>query len=239
YPVSTGYGLVTHFYNVRSKMVPAQARRLCTIGDYLAMRLCGSSAPVMDASNAASLGLFDLRNREFDRDAVNKTGIDPSILPMLAGNDNPLVGRTGDGKPVFCAIGDNQASFIGAVAKAEDSLLVNVGTGSQISVYSNTYENIAGLDTRPFPGGGYLLVGASLSGGKSYELLERFFREICHAFTGLEMSDSALFEAMNRLAAASLEADEALPLVGTQFYGTRHKPDAAGTITGLNALNMR
>ena len=47
------------------------------------------------------------------------------------------------------------------------TMLVNVGTGSQFSVYTKDYMTCPGLETRPFPGG-YLLVGASLCGGRAY-----------------------------------------------------------------------
>ena len=37
YPLPTGYGMVTHFYNLRNGLVPKNAAALCTIGDYIAM----------------------------------------------------------------------------------------------------------------------------------------------------------------------------------------------------------
>ena len=54
-------------------------------------------------------------------------------------------------------------------------MLVNVGTGSQFSVFTPHYLQADGLETRPMPGGGYLLAGASLCGGRAYALLEQFF----------------------------------------------------------------
>lgn len=38
---ATGYGLVTHAYNLAHGLVPTGAVTLCTIGDYIAMKLCG------------------------------------------------------------------------------------------------------------------------------------------------------------------------------------------------------
>lgn len=40
-PVATGYGLVTHFYNVQNRLVPTNATKLCTIMDYAVMKLSG------------------------------------------------------------------------------------------------------------------------------------------------------------------------------------------------------
>lgn len=39
YPLATGYGLVTHFYNLKNGLVPENAAVFCTIHDYIAMRL--------------------------------------------------------------------------------------------------------------------------------------------------------------------------------------------------------
>lgn len=175
YPLATGHGLVTHFYNQEHGLVPENAAVLCTIHDYAAMSLCGLCAPCTDAGDAASLGMFDLRAGAFDRKALELAGIDAALLPRVAAG--PYLGSYHCRADVFTAIGDNQASFLGATGGDTNAMLVNVGTGSQFSVYVSEYMQCPGLETRPFPGGGYLLVGASLCGGRAYALLERFFRE--------------------------------------------------------------
>ena len=56
------------------------------------------------------------------------------------GNVTPEVARdTGlpVGIPVFVPIGDNQASFLGSVANRHSQLAINVGTGGQVSAYSD------------------------------------------------------------------------------------------------------
>ncbi|WP_135554956.1 sedoheptulokinase [Paenibacillus cymbidii] len=239
YRVPAGYGLTTHLYNVRNEEVPAGAAALCAIGDYVAMKLCGARRPLIDASVAASLGLFSADALAFDRQALAAAGLDAALLPELAGGTR-LVGRTADGKAVACAIGDNQASFLGAVPQLERTLLINVGTGAQVSVFAERPDNLAAidpaLDVRPFPGGGYLLVGATLGGGKAYALLEGFFRETCRLFAGTA-DDVSLYERMNRL--AEEELGRALPggppllRVRTQFYGTRGNPAATGAIDNI------
>ncbi|MFC5650049.1 sedoheptulokinase [Paenibacillus solisilvae] len=236
YPVHSGFGLVTHFYMTKQGEIPNGAVKLCTIGDYAAMKLCGKAAPLMDCSNAASIGLFSLQKRQFDKEQVSEAGMDASFLPLLADGRQQTVGRTADGKIVCCAIGDNQASFLGAVPSFKGTLLVNVGTGSQVSVYSSDYVVCPSLETRPFVDGGYLLVGASLSGGKSYELLEQFYRDVCRAFG--EIDDRRLYEVMNRLAEEA-RRDSAPPLrVGTQFFGTRDQPMSTGFVEGIRADNF-
>ena len=51
---------------------------------------------------------------------------------------------------VTTAIGDNQASFLGAVGNKDNILLVNMGTGGQISVLSDQYFAENGIEARPF-----------------------------------------------------------------------------------------
>lgn len=139
------------------------------------------------------------------------------------------------GKKVFSTIGDNQASFLGAVSEPEKSIGINVGTGSQVSVYSPKLcvacmEN--GTDVRPFPGGGYLYVGASLNGGKVYERLAAFFGEICERFTG-EKPD--IYAKMQEIAMEKEDTDlKAYP----NLYGARGGKSGRSGWDGLNSDNF-
>ncbi|MDD5863841.1 MAG: FGGY family carbohydrate kinase [Firmicutes bacterium] len=232
YPLSTGFGLVTHFYNLRQGLVPETARVLCTIADYAAMKLSGRTTPVIDPTNAASLGGFDLRRSCFDEAALAKAGINPSMLGTVGGGSCLGVGCLGI--PVYAAIGDNQAAFLGAAGGRTDVLLANVGTGSQIAVYSPEYLTVEGLETRPFPGGGWLLVGASLCGGRSYALLENFFRQTVKMVTG---SDESVYDAMTRALDAAGTLDNC-PHAVTTFQGTRRDPSLRGSITGIGIDNF-
>ena len=234
-PVSPGFGMATHYYNTLQRMVPEKAVKLCTIADFIAMKLCRAKEPAVDPTLAASLGCFDLETGEFDQAALRAARIDPSILPSIQPTGT-VIGQTEDGVPVACAAGDNQASFLGAVRDIEHSILVNIGTGSQISVFSNHLLQLEGLEVRPFPGGGYLLVGAPLGGGKAYALLERFFRDVCAVFGG---SEGSLYERMNALAltAAKVPPGEGLQ-VHTQFFGTREDPARRGAIDRISADNF-
>jgi len=233
YPMATGYGMATHFYNAANGLVPRGAAAFCTIADYAAMRLANRTRPAIDPTNAASLGLYRLQTLEFDREALACAGIDADLLPEQVPSGT-VIGSTEDGVPVTAALGDNQASFLGAVRDVRSSVLLNIGTGSQISVHADTFRTAEGIDTRPFPGGGYLLVGASLSGGKSYALLERFFRETLRAFAGYDGPN--LYETMNRLADEAIAEETALQ-VNTQFFGTRQDPLKRGSIGGIGPDN--
>ena len=231
YPLATGFGMVTHFYNLKNDLVPENAVVFCTIHDYIAMLLADNTVPITDASDAASFGIFQVAQGCFDKEKMNKADIDLDMLPVLA--ENACIGHYNERIPVYVAIGDNQASFLGATDGDIHTMLVNVGTGSQFSVYTKDYMTCPGLETRPFPGG-YLLVGASLCGGRAYALLEKFFRD-----TVQTISDTAIdncYDTMNKLLAEGRPED--IPSLIPLFQGTRQDPSLRGSITGLSTENF-
>lgn len=197
------------------------------------MVLAGRTVVAIDASDAASFGLFDLKQECFDLEAVQAAGMDPAILPQLT--NDPCLGTGPLGLPVYRAIGDNQASFLGATSGQTQCMLLNVGTGSQFSVHVPYYMSCDGLETRPFPTGGYLLVGAALCGGRSWALLERFFRDTVQMVTG--NTPENCYQAMTQ-ALDHAEPNTAPPAITPLFQGTRSEPSARGSITGLSPDNF-
>ena len=233
FPLSTGFGLVTHYYNKVNSLVPQNAVKLCTIMDYTAMRLTGKCEPLVDCSNAASLGFFDKEKLAFDKEALWNVGIDNSILPEI-GKAFSRVGHY-ENISVYTAIGDNQASFLGSIRDIRHSIHITVGTSSQISVYSDDYVNVPLLDTRPLPGGGYILVGAALCGGCSFSLLKKFFSETIKLYTGEEMDDTYLYKIMVSVPYKEVQEDDIR--VETLFGGTRSHPEKRGKIMNISCLN--
>ena len=229
--VASGYGIVTHIYNVAHSLVPAGAKVFCTINDLVAMRLAGLSRPVTDATDACSIGLFDIRKKEFDESALRKMGVDCQMLPQVT------EGCLGEFKKckVYVAIGDNQASFIGATLAAPGAVLVNIGTGSQISLHTPDYKCCKGLETRPFPDGGYLLVGATLCGGRAYAMLDSFFCDVVEMQTGERPAHC--YDAMKK-AVESLAPEACCPQISPLFQGTRENPALRGSIEGIDTSNF-
>ena len=232
YTLATGYGAVTHFYNLQHGLVPKDAAVFCTVHDYIAMRLCGAVRPVTDATDAASFGLFDVENGCFDAQKIKTAGMDPLLFPTVT--DTPVIGKHKTGACVTVAIGDNQASFLGALDGEREGMLLNIGTGSQFSAFSPVYMTAEGLETRPFPGGGVLLVGASLCGGRAYALLADFFRM---AGEMLGSSPENVYAAMDREAAKAEPLSDPIT-VKPLFSGTRTDPSLRASITGLSTENF-
>lgn len=234
YRLSTGFGLVSHFYNVKNGLVPKNAVKICTIMDYVAMKLCGRSTPLVHLSNAASFGIFDIKNGCFDTAALEKCGVSSDILPETTG-ESAFLGDY-NGIPVSVAIGDNQASFLGAVSDYDASVLINYGTGSQISFVSGYVQTHGETELRPFIDGKYLVCGAALCGGRAYAILEQFFASFV-AEAGFDKKKQ--YNTMNRLALEEINKDSCnLPTVDTTFCGTRTNPSAKGSVIGLDEDNF-
>lgn len=246
YSMYSGYGSVTHFYMQERGRIPEKAVKFVNIGDYLAMCLTKQKRAVVNESIAASFGGFNLSMRDYDWKALKEAGIKTEYYPE-ATKGKTIVGFY-QGKPVFAAIGDNQASFLGAVADREKTISVNVGTGSQVSVYSsNLYlectegvrnkndgkqRNKIKPEIRPFPDGGYLYVGASLNGGKVYERLAAFFSEVCEVFVGKKPK---AYEIMEKLAKEKEQTSlRAVP----NLYGSRGEEKMQSGFFDLNSENF-
>ena len=191
------------------------------------MRLSGRTAPRLTPSMAASLGLFD--GTDFDRKAVRRAGLPERLLPEVSEKAELIGGRL----RVFAALGDNQASFLGAGQGRLDAPLVNIGTGSQFSFFTKEHRNVPGLETRPFPGG-WLLTGAPLCGGRSFALLERFFRQTAELVTGTPCPSA--YPAMLRALETPMPDD--VPQFRTTFAGTRQDPAERAVLSGLDEENF-
>jgi sugar (pentulose or hexulose) kinase len=84
--------------------------------------------------------------------------------------------------------------------------------------------------------GGYLLVHAGLCGGRSYALLERFFRAVGEQVLQVSAAEP-VYEVMNRLVASVPIGAEGLrckPL----FTGTRENPQLRASWTGVSPENF-
>ncbi len=231
-PMATGFGLTTHFFNQMNGEVPEGAARICTIADYAAMRLAGRHAPRTHASNAAGMGLFDMPSGAWDLTAFANANMDRAILPEVTGG----VEAVGEyrGAAVSAALGDNQASFIGSVRDMETSVLVNMGTGGQISMMSDATGALLAAERRPLTDGAYLLVGSALCGGRAYQILEGFLRS-CARLAGCDAE--SLYPAMNEAALRAI-ALPGNPVVTPLFSGTRRNPALRGTISNLSPDNF-
>ena len=233
YAMASGFGACTAFAHFKQNRIPKSAVGFCTIHDYAAMRLAGQTRPLCHVSDGASFGLFRLKDNVFDSAAIEKAGMDGSLFPDVTA-DFSMLGYYRENVPVCCAIGDNQASFLGSVSDMERSVLVSLGTGGQVSYLTNDPSDRA-LDVRPLGEGQYIAVGASLCGGSAFAALERFLRQTAQLVTGC--GDNAVYAAIDRYLDNASEPANALQ-IDTRFCGTRTQTYLRGSIQNLGMDNF-
>ncbi len=217
----SGYGLVTDFYNRVNNLVPESTAYAVTIGDFCIMKLCGT-APLMHITNAASFGAFDLEKYKFT--------VDLPYLPEVTA-DFAVAGKYKN-IPVTVSVGDNQASFIGSV-RDNSFALINVGTGSQISVVQKNSELPKGIEPRPFDGSGYLAAGCALCGGRAFKMIERFIAQCAELATG-ELPEN-LYKKIDALLESK---DETTMQADSRFCGTRIDTKIKGSYTNIDEMNF-
>ena len=229
---SAGYGIATYCRHLRTGSVPEGAASFCTIPDYLGVYLTGRRRPLQHISMAASMGCYDLRRQDFCRDELAGYGADLHLLPEVTQTFAQL--GTYRGRPVTAALGDNQASFLGAVGLKPDTVLLNLGTGGQISMLVKEPVFSRDIESRPMTAELYLAAGSSLSGGRAYAALEKFFR----AFVSEGGQEAPLqYERMARI----LEAEKPFrdPMqISTTFKGSRSDPSGRGSILHISEENF-
>ena len=230
---SAGYGLITHFYLQKNGMIPKNAVKMTTISDYIGMQITGRKSPVIAMDMAASWGCFDTGKGDFHREALEAAGVDLSYLPEVT-KEHGIMGYTVKGVPVMVSLGDNQASVLGSVKDLCNTVLLNIGTGSQISVGTEKYVECEGsIELRPCVEGTKLLVGCGLCGGRAYAMLEQFFREICQ-------TDESMYGRMDELARGFLGTSQKEKSwnIRTTFSGTRSNPKERGKIENIGIDNF-
>ncbi len=240
---ATGYMGSTLFWLKHNGLLPA-GTIACFAPDYLVSRLTGSW-PVTDPTNAASAGVFDVMAGAWNEDLLASLGLNAAQLPpvrpscQIVGNlTKSIAARTGlpAGLPVANGCGDNQASFAGSVADFRRSVLVNIGTGAQISAFTEQPLLVQRLDLRPALDSGFLLVGATLCGGHSYQILRDFFYRVGQdIFRLTAMPD--IYDVLNELAGEVPPGSDGLrcqPL----FTGSRQQPNQRATWQGMNQANF-
>lgn len=231
--ISTGYGIATHYCNMKAGSIPQNACGICSIMDLFAMNICGIKKAITHTSVAASFGMFDVEKGDFKREKMSQLGINTEILPFVT-EKSAIIGEC-RGIPVSVPIGDNQASFLGSVQNNNECLLTNIGTGSQVSAVTDFRKFSGDIEIRPLIEGKYLICGSALCGGYAYSMLEQFFRSYAAA---AGIGDVSQYEAINRLAREAYENGEEGLLVNTSFLGKRSNPDVRGSIENIGRQNF-
>ena len=241
--LQTGFLATILFWLRQQGRLPPRGRA-CFVMDLFAAHLAGGRL-ACEPTAAGSSGVFAPASRTWDAPSLTALDIDPAWLPPLCEANRPLGPlaprwvREFDLPgpiPVAPALGDHQASFVGSIGDRAHDVLVNVGTGAQVAVFTPDRQFAPPVELRPFPVAGNLLSNVGLPGGWSYALLEQFFRQVLRDFTGQE-PPGPLFARLNQLAASVPDGALGLECTPT-FAGTRNDPLARGRFTGISPQNF-
>ncbi len=241
---ATGYLGPTLLWLLEMDQLPSESDvRACFVPDAAVAALIGQ-APPCDPTDAGSSALYDIVGGAWDDSLAKRLGLPRDLLPPVVETGTQVGGLSEDaaratglvaGTPVCVAMGDNQASYLGSVREPARTVLVNMGTGSQCSLMSPSFRRLPGVDTRAYPDGRYLFVGAGLFGGRSLAYLQGLFHRIGEAFWDQPSPPS--LDAMVALAQRTPPGADGLRCDPT-FTGTRLDPNARGAFVGLTPQNL-
>lgn len=158
------------------------------------------------------------------------------LSPLMTWQDETAANPFGlpAGIPVFAGLGDSPAAILGSGVPLEESVFLNIGTGGQVSVVVDDYRALPGIDTRLFPAGRYLLVGAGLCSGRAFAILKDLIADVGARVFDRELDDDALYGRMLELA----DGETSLTC-RTTFAGTRTDPGRRGEIANIDESNLR
>jgi xylulokinase len=149
---------------------PAAFTLLGYISNYFAGSLMN---PVVHITDAASTGLFDVYNHRWNSKLIDLLSIKIE-LPRVTNDVCPMGTKDKtESSPFFSAIGDQQASLLGAGIE-RNRAIVNIGTGGQVAKLQNSLDGMRSekpYQTRPFFHGKHLATVTHLPAGRLLAVL--------------------------------------------------------------------
>lgn len=241
--LNTGF-MATTLFCLKEQGQLTEVESACFIMDLFTAMLTGRET-VTEPTVAGSAGVLNVGQRDWDDDSLTALGLNRRLFPGVKEADVPagtllskMAEVTGLPRevPVSLPIGDHQASFLGSISDVRKSVLLNVGTGAQVAVYSEQNDIAPPVELRPFPIQGNLLSNVGLTGGWSFQVVENLVRQF-----GVELfeasSDVPVYEGLTRLAQQASPDCGGLTCVPT-FSGTRSDPTQTGAFVGATPENL-
>ena len=219
---------------LRDQGTRLQGRRMAMLGDALTSLMTGAAVPI-HVTNACSSGLYDLREERWSDEILQKLSMEELKLPAVTKDVSPVAGIRVRGKeiPIFCAVGDLQASVLGADLEPGE-LMINIATGSQLILPTGELA-FGSHETRAYFGGQYLKTITHIPAGRSLTRLIAFFQDMGKRLFDRDISQEKIWERVTEAAALVDGAQDMR--VDLHFYDGKEKKQY-GSITGVTAENL-
>ncbi len=174
---------LTKLYALRKQGVSVEGKILLGGKDYLIYLLTGRT--VTDPTNASTTGLYNIREKRWDKGLIEAVGLNIDQLPEIYPPDAIIGEVTKDrakrfgipeGIKVINGIGDAGASALGMNIEREGAVIY-LGTTGWITLTGDAppEKGKEGIFTLEFVNDKYLLIGAPLNVGKVYVFLSSIF----------------------------------------------------------------
>jgi len=165
------------------------------IGDAVARVLTGKKVP-LHPSQAASTGLFSLKDGNWNKKLIEALGLGDIVLPEVS--EKASQDALYKGIPLLLSVGDHQAAVLGIGAAAGD-LFINIATGGQVG-YIDEIPVLGNFETRPFFGGRAIRTFTDLPSGRDLSLLMEFVKSVGSDIFGVDASDREVWAAIDSAA---------------------------------------
>ncbi len=163
--------------------------RVYTLGSYIIEKLTGNS--VCHITNAAPMGFADIRQNRWRFDMLERIGLDFIRLPAITCEVESCGVFREDGicLEVLPDMGDVQTSVYGTGAVTGD-LIVNIATSGQLIYLTDSFTP-GDYEIRPYFDGAYCNVVSRMPGGRNFNVIIDFIRDIGEKIfhTGMERAE--------------------------------------------------
>jgi sugar (pentulose or hexulose) kinase len=127
--------------------------------------LSGDPNPIMHPTDAASSGFYDIFENAWISDLTNLVR-DKFYFPEVASEVKTIAYSAEFNLEVYCGVGDQQASLLGAGIE-ENNVVINIGTGGQVARLRDSNTTREGISVRPYFGNKLIETITHLPAGRS------------------------------------------------------------------------
>ena len=221
--VRAGLPSANLLYLKRAGIVNSQTLSFLTLGDAIIKMLFGVNS-VCHISNAAATGLYDLKERCWNR--ILSELIGENIIFPPVGNSVTDVVYKNVKYHIFPAIGDYQAALLGAGIERDTDISFNLGTGAQVSRLTEGLAFSEKYQILPFFYGKYIKRIPHLPSGRALNVYYRFTHSVLKQY-GIELEEEDIWSGI--LAAAECAQENNLSC-SLSFFENPINRDVRGKI---------